>query len=544
MTDSTPVSQVQSEEERSKEALRISEARLRLLADSATDVIWTMAPDGRVTYVSPAIEKVRGYTPEEAMAQTVDQIHTPDSAAKSTAYFIHMLTEIQAGRTPEPFRGDLEYLCKDGSILFTEVLAFPVLDDKGQLVELTGVTRNLSGRRQLEAEQRSQQRMESMGRMAAGVAHEVNNAIAIIRTATELLADEPPGSAEAMAFESQILSSVDRISGLTAHLLSFSRRQHITPTQERVGDVVETARSQLERVAGPSVALTVTCEEEVADALLLTDRSQVEQVLRQLVSNARDASDAGGVVEVRCAAVDLEAPLATRSGRLPVGSYVTICVLDDGAGMTEAVLEHAFDPFFTTKPQEKGTGLGLPTVFGIVQQNEGGITVDTAPGRGTCVTVYWPIRGRADGSGVASTARDISGEMRVLAPTDGPATVLVVDDEPMLLSLMTKALERLGYRTLVATDGEAALAHGRALRHGIAAIVTDVRMPRMSGTDLVGTLIADGIDLPVLFVSGQLSVPLPTDWPQTVPRRFLAKPFTLDQFRSELVQLVGAPRDS
>ena len=526
---------------RTEEALRISEARHRLLADSASDVIWTMAPDGRVTYVSPAIEKVRGYTPEEAMAQTIDQIHTPESAAKSTAYFVQMLTDIQAGRKPEPFRGDLEYLCKDGSVLFTEVLAFPVLDDKGQLVELIGVTRNLSGRREREAEQRSQQRMESMGRMAAGVAHEVNNAIAIIRTATELLAHESPGSAEAMAFESQILSSVDRVSGLTAHLLSFSRRQHIVPTRERVGEVIEAARPALERVAGAGVVLSLICEESVADALLLADRSQVEQVLLQLVSNARDASAPGGRVEVRCAAVELPEALSTRSGRLPAGAYVTICVWDEGTGMTDAVLEHAFDPFFTTKAQEKGTGLGLPTVFGIVQQNEGGVTVDTAPDRGTCVTVYWPMRGRAEESEAARAARDFSGELRVPAPSDTPITVLVVDDEPMLLSLMAKALERLGYRTLTASDGEAALALARAERASLTAIVTDVRMPKLSGTDLVGALIDDGVDLPVLFVSGQLSVPLPTDWPATVPRRFLAKPFTLNQLKTELLQVLGAP---
>lgn len=522
---------------RTEEALRISEARHRLLADSASDVIWTMAPDGRVTYVSPAIEKVRGYTPDEAMAQTIDQIHTPDSAAKSTAYFIHMLTEIQAGRKPEPFRGDLEYLCKDGSILFTEVLAFPVLDDNGQLVELTGVTRNLSDRRRLEAEQRNSQRMESMGRMAAGVAHEVNNAIAIIRTATELLAHEPPGSAEALAFESQILSSVDRIGGLTAHLLSFSRRQHIVPTQERVGDVVEAARPLLEQLVGAAVTVELSMDATVADALLLADRAQVEQVLRQLVSNSRDALAEGGRVQVHCAAADLDVPLSTRTGKLPAGSYVTICVQDQGVGMSEAVLEHAFDPFFTTKAQEKGTGLGLPTVFGIVQQNEGGITVDSTPGRGTRVTVYWPIRGRAEAVERVSVPRPARRGAGTSASLGTPLTLLVADDEPVLLDLMTKALGRMGYRTLAAADGEAALAMVRAHRHDIAAVITDVRMPKMSGTDLVGTLLAEGIDLPVLFVSGQLSVPLPTDWPEGAPRRFLSKPFTLEQLQRAMSAL-------
>jgi two-component system cell cycle sensor histidine kinase/response regulator CckA len=176
-----------------------------------------------------------------------------------------------------------------------------------------------------------------------------------------------------------------------------------------------------------------------------------------------------------------------------------------------------------------------------VQQNEGGITVDSAPGRGTCVTVYWPIRGRAEATEHPSATRDFSGEIRVPAPVEVQPTVLVVDDEPMLLNLMSKALERLGYRTITATDGEEALEVARDRREALAAIVSDVRMPKMSGTDFVGTLIAEGMDLPVLFVSGQLGVPIPTDWPATVPRRFLAKPFTLNQLQLEMLHLVTTP---
>lgn len=186
-----------SEEQKNKEALRVSEARHRLLADSARDVVWTMAPDGRVTYISPAIQQVRGYTPEEAMAHTLEETLTPASAADSAGYFIGMLQAIAEGRRPEPYRGDMEYKCKDGSTYWTEVLAFPVLDEKGRLLELVGVTRDMSDRHALEAERRESQRMESLGRMAAGVAHETNNVLAIIRAATEQLPAEVAGSAEA-----------------------------------------------------------------------------------------------------------------------------------------------------------------------------------------------------------------------------------------------------------------------------------------------------------------------------------------------------------
>jgi PAS domain S-box-containing protein len=222
-----------SEEQKNKEALRVSEARHRLLADSARDVVWTMAPDGRVTYISPAILQVRGYTPEEAMAHTLDETLTPASAADSAGYFIGMLQAIAEGRRPDPYRGDMEYKCKDGSTYWTEVLAFPVLDEKGRLLELLGVTRDMSDRHALEAERRESQRMESLGRMAAGVAHEINNGLAIIRAASEQLPAEVPGSAEAQQRYDMILQSIDRASGLSAQLLSFSRRQHRTPASAR-----------------------------------------------------------------------------------------------------------------------------------------------------------------------------------------------------------------------------------------------------------------------------------------------------------------------
>ena len=520
-----------SDEQRIKEALRVSEERHRVLTDSAHDVVWTMSPDGRMTYISPAIEKVRGYTPAEAMAQSMDEIFPPESLARSVGYFTQMLATLQAGGVPAPFRGDLEYNCKDGTTFWTEVLAFPVLDSAGGLVELLGVTRDLTGRRALEAEARSEQRMESMERMAAGVAHEANNAVAIIRTAAELLADEIPGSLAARELQSNILESVDRVGALTAHLLSFSRRQHVSPVDARMGELLDGARVLLERIASPSATVAVVMAQGAADAVLRADRNQFQQVLLHLVSNGRDAMAGGGRVELRCGTTELRSALATRTGKLAPGAYATLVVEDGGSGMTPVVLELIFDPFFTTKPQNQGSGLGLPTVFGILKQNAAGITVESEPGKGSRFTVLWPMHGTALTAQAAPKGRV---DDRFATRERGACTVLVVDDEPALLSLMGRAITRFGYRAVLASGGVQALAivHGRG--EVFDAIVTDVRMPGMSGPELVEILAGEGVDVPVLFVSGQIDAPIMTDSPATAPRMFLAKPFNVSQLTGAL----------
>jgi len=511
------------------EALRISEARYRLVAESARDVVWTMAPDGRVTHVSPAIMQVRGYTPEEAMAHTIDETLTPDSAARSTAYFIGMLEAIAQGKRPEPFRGDFEYKCKDGSTYWTEVMAFPVLDAQGQLVELVGVTRDMSDRRALEAERRETQRMESMGRMAAGVAHQINNVLAIIQGAVEASA-----SGELPEPNPIILQSVERAASLTAQLLAFSRLQHITPEQVKLSDLLATSHERLARAVAPSATVEVSYADTSVDAVVDADHASFEQVLLHLVTNARDAMPTGGVIRIRCATTTLSEPLATtRTGKIPVGDYVTIAVEDEGVGMASEVIAQLFEPFFTTKPLDKGTGLGLSTVFGILKQHGAGITVESQPGKGSRFTVYWPTQGNAAVVG----AKAITTPPTRLAGRTGQPLVLIVDDEPILLELTRKVVGRLGCAVLTAASSPEALQIARDRRDDLDLLLTDVRMPGMTGTELVEALIKEGIDPPVLFVSGQIDAPIPTDWPATVPRRFLAKPFKLRQLAQEMVEL-------
>jgi CheY-like chemotaxis protein len=215
------------------------------------------------------------------------------------------------------------------------------------------------------------------------------------------------------------------------------------------------------------------------------------------------------------------------------GDTVRIGVEDDGVGMDTDVHSQLFEPFFTTKPQDKGTGLGLPTVFGILKQHNAGITVESEAGKGSRFTVYWPRHGRV----AAAPGRPAAAPIAPLPERNGRPVILVVDDEQSLLALTKRVVERLGCEALTASSGREALrlVHERA--GAIDLLLTDVRMPEMTGTELVDTLIQQGKDLPVLFVSGQLHAPIPTHWPATVPRRFLAKPFKREQLLHEFSEM-------
>lgn len=513
----------------------LREAAFRLLAESPSDVVWSVGTDGRILSVSPSVELLIGYSASEVRGMEPDELLTPESAARASEYFYRMIADLAAGRTPEPFRGDCVWRCKDGSTRVGEVLAFPSVGVDGQLLQLSGIVRDLSDRQRHEAERRHAQRMESMARMAAGIAHEVNNAIAIIRISTELFARAVPGTSEMLQRQVEVLTSVDRVSGLTARLLSFSRQQHLEPKVARVEDLLQAAHPVLERMTSPQAELALALGDSATNALLLVDPGQFEQVLLELVANARDAVGPGGRIDLRCAAIELSEPLSTRTGVLPAGAYVTFVIEDAGVGMTDAVLEHIFDPFYTTKAQDAGTGLGLPTVVGILLQHGAGIQVASAPGRGTRVTVYWPMQGSAAAPPRAGDADAVP--IPVPRERRSSPVVLVVDDEPMLLTLTRRVFGRLGCEVLTAASASEALALEEERRGDIDLLLTDVRMPEMTGIELVQALLTKGVDLPVLFVSGQLDAPIPTEWPSSAPRRFLSKPFKLEQLVQELVVL-------
>ncbi len=379
-----------TESRRVTERLRVSEARHRLLADNARDVVWVMSVDGRITYVSPSVEAVRGITPEEAMRQSLDEIHTPHSASQTIAYFRDLHAAIQAGRPPPTFRGELEYKRKDGTTFWTEVMAYPIVADDGTVVEILGVTRDLTDRKRFE----EASRLAAMGTLVAGVAHEINNPLhgvvasdafareEVARLLARVRAGERlDGAAITRALEGaeealrDSVVAARRIADIVRDLTVLGRPD-AGRSRVRLGDVVDQSLAWLPGATPPGASIRV---EDAGAPDVLASQGQLVQVLVNLVANAVHAvrDRAAGEVVVRIG------PGSDRMARIEVE--------DGGCGIAPAVMPRIFDPFFTTRPAGQGTGLGLAICRAIVTAHGGTITAESEQGRGSTFRVELPV---------------------------------------------------------------------------------------------------------------------------------------------------------
>jgi two-component system, cell cycle sensor histidine kinase and response regulator CckA len=522
-----------------------SESKFRLITEHTADLITLRSADDTLLFVSPSHERQLGWTPDELMGRRGATLVHPDDlpllAGSADALF--------SGVGPQ--QATLRVRHKDGHWVWLEVVAAPIAAGSGPRSTFVTAARDITERRRLEEELRQAQKMESLGRVASAVAHDFNNMLTAIRGSAELLLlDEQDGLPVADGV-SEITEAVERAAGLTAQLLAFARRQHTDAVAVHCAAVIQSAESVLARLTAPRVRVVTEVTREAQRAMIWADRSQFEQVLFNLVLNARDASTPHSVVTVRLSCERLAAERSGRYGAIAAGAYVTLTVVDHGAGMSEETLTQLFEPFFTTKPQGKGTGLGLSTVYGIVMQHGGGITLESAEQVGSTFTVYWP---RHDEDAVMSETVDAPPARtpplparRATTMAPGPAvshreTLLLVDDEPAVRRTVAKLLERGGFRVVQAGSGREAITLLDNQRMPIDALVTDVRMPGMSGVELVKSLADRGIDLPVLFISGQIDDPIPVSWPSDKPRRFLRKPFQGDELTVEVRELFAGVR--
>jgi PAS domain S-box-containing protein len=520
-----------TERRRAELALQQSEERFRLLADHSGDLVSLRAPDLTFEYASPSHTSVLGWTPEELLAQPPFALMHPEDAAR-----------IRAVAQPTLLRGQRSEVSlnrvrhKQGHYVWLESHATPVLGPDGEVQRFIVAARDVTARRALEDELRQSQKMEAMGRMASGVAHDFNNLLTVIRSTVELW-HEGGGPREG---ERDLLAAVERASALTAQLLAFSRRQHASPTLVSLPALLREARGLLDHLVAPGVRLEISVDEAAGPIAISTDPVLFERVLFHLLVNARDAMPGGGTVRLRCGAATLERELVHAHGKVPPGRYATLVVEDGGSGMSPEVLGHLFEPFYTTKPQGQGTGLGLATVFGIVQQAQGAITVDSELGRGSRFTVFWPRQVQEERAAAPASAKAPAAPLATPPRDPAADAVLVVDDEEGVRRVITRLLQQKGFRVVTADSGAAALALMKEQRSAVRAIVSDVRMPGMTGVQMVARLMDEGIHLPVLFVSGQLDAALPTDWPHTAERRFLAKPFSGEELLREVRGMLGS----
>ncbi len=514
-------------------ALRDSEARYRLITENMHDTISVFDLELRCTYISPSVERLRGFAPEEARAQGLANALTPASLRRAQQTLAEELAlERQGGGDPRRTRTlELEERCKDGSTVWVENTVSFLRDDQGRVTALLVLARDISERRRgeeerhrLQAQLAQAQKLESVGRLAGGVAHDFNNMLTVILANTDLVLERlGPGSPVSDDLRA-IRVAAKHSAELTGQLLAFARKQTVVPKVLDLNHAVTTAVQMLARVLGENIELVWLPGAEVHE--ICVDPSQLEQVLTNLCLNARDAIAGVGRITITTANVTLGEEAASGPDAPAAGEYVLLSVADTGAGMDEATLVRVFEPFFTTKEMGRGTGLGLATVHGIVKQNRGQITVESTLGRGSVFRVLWP-RHRPERE-VAAPVVVPAGRVR------GQETILVVEDEPEILKVAVRLLEQLGYTVLGAEGPSEALFLARSHRGELHLLLTDVIMPEMNGRDLARRLQSFFPGLRCLFMSGYPADVIATHGVLDEAVLFLEKPFSIDDLAAKV----------
>ena len=470
-------------------ALRERERRLSSIYTAVADMLFYLAIEGedryRVLSANPAFQSAVGLPDHAIVGSPVDDVLPPSAAT------LDGLARAVRERRTVRWEDTWEFAHRR---LTGEVSVTPIFDENGRCTHLVGAIHDVTERRELEAQLRHAQRMESVGQLAGGIAHDFNNLLTVINGLADVLLQQVTGvDSEVEQDLREIRAAGERAAALTRQLLAFSRRQILQPEVIDIDATVADMGSMLHRLLGEDVTLEIALG---GGTTVKADRGQLEQIIANLAVNARDAMPYGGTLTIETATVTLTA----QAGRLhgaPVrpGSYVALTVRDTGTGMDERTRQRIFEPFFTTKGPGRGTGLGLATVYGIVSQSGGVIDVDSEIGRGTRFTIYLP---RVDEAG--SPAR-----LPVPAPrpaAQGTETILVVEDMVALRRLICRALEAAGYTVLPAANGEEALALSEQYGRPIHLLVTDVVMPGMSGRTLAERLGQLRPETKVLYMSG------------------------------------------
>jgi two-component system cell cycle sensor histidine kinase/response regulator CckA len=506
-------------------ARKLSERHLALMSfalDNVHEEAFLVDEQGRILYANQEASRQLGYTRDELLKLRVLDIH-PDFPAERWPEHWREIKQSSA----QVFLGRHRH--KDGRVIPVEIVA-SYFEYEGRGYNL-GLVRDISEREQAEEERtrmQSQllqaQKLDSIGRLAGGVAHDFNNMLGVILGHADLILETTAPNSPIRAEIQQIRAAAQRSADLTRQLLAFARKQAVKPTHLDLNDTVEGMLKMLRRLIGENIE--IVWRPGPGRHALHIDPAQIDQILANLVLNARDAIDDKGRVLIATDHVQVsEADCHGHPDRAP-GPYVRLAVGDNGNGMDQATLQQIFEPFFTTKGPGHGTGLGLATVYGIVHQNAGFIDVDSEPGKGTTFLIHLP--------------RDVDSHEQVrddepnAAPAGGTETILVVEDEPMLLQILQRSLARLGYRVLSTHDaGQALHIAGMELAH-IHLLITDIVMPTMNGWDLAMRLRELRPDIKALFISGH-----PTDVMKNRSlvadgAHFLQKPFRLGELASSV----------
>ncbi|MCK6551465.1 PAS domain S-box protein [Myxococcota bacterium] len=502
----------------------------RAVEHAPASVVITDA-DGAIVYVNPKFTEVSGYTLDEVRGRNprfLKSGHTSDDDYR------RMWASISTGRE---WRGEFHNRKKDGTEFWERAVISALRDDDGHITHFVAVKEDITAEKRAQNELAKvqdqflhAQKMEAMGRLAGGVAHDFNNLLTVICALTQEVIGAVGEQSVYSGDLREVLQAGRRAAALTKQLLAFSRQQ---PRQPKVFDLnacVRDAERLLRRVLREDIELSLALSPD--EALVLADPGQLDQILVNLAVNARDAMPRGGRIEIAVSIVEVDALAAARHVTLHPGPHVQLVVTDSGEGIPPEIIDRVFEPFFTTKERGRGTGLGLATVLGIVQQSGGVVQLESQVGVGTVVTVLFPR---------AVDSADLVADATEDEIPHGTEAVLVAEDDAAVRGLLVRLLQRCGYDVLVASHGAEALELAASRPSGVKLLISDVVMPRMSGTELARTLRHAQPDLAVLFTTGFSDLML-DELDALGSGPVIHKPFTLRAVATAVRVALDAPR--
>jgi PAS domain S-box-containing protein len=470
---------------KTEDALRDSELRFRSLVEATTDWIWEIDENNRYVYSSPKARDLLGYDSGEIIGRTPFDLLPQGDALSLKRSLRDIVTE------RKPFFGFEMETCVNGGFVTIETSGVPIFDENGAFYGYRGISRDVTERKKLEQKYLQAQKMEAVGQLAGGVAHDFNNILTAI-IGFEHLLQERLNDEKSLHFAKQVSMLAEKASHLTRDLLAFSRKQPMNPKPMDLNENIQKLGKMLERLIGEDVELRSILQKGKLPVLAVS--GHLEQVFMNLATNARDAMPHGGLLTIKTESACIDEEFVRMNGYGSPGMYALVSVSDTGCGMDEETRLKVFEPFFTTKEVGKGTGLGLSTAYGIIRQHGGFLSVYSEVGEGSMFRIYLPILDEE-----ADAEKDPAA---LLFPPGGRETVLLVEDEPEVREMTRTLLEKHGYRVCTAIDGEDALEQYMANEGGVDLLILDVIMPKRNGKEIYDIISRSREDIKTIFISG------------------------------------------
>lgn len=501
-----------SDQKRREELLQKSELKFRTIFERVAVGIALVSIDGQLLESNPALQEMLGYGEEELRKRVFNKFMHPDDAAID----VDLDGELIAGKR-DHYQIEKRFIRKDGGVIWGQLSVSLVRGEKGERPFTICMVEDITERKRLETQFFQSQKMETIGRLAGRIAHDFNNLLTVIKGYTQLSLNQIQEGDPCRENIEEIKGAAERAAELTNQLLAFSRRQILDMKVLDLNTIVRGLEKMMGRIIGEDIEMFTVLDDHLGR--VKTDPGQIEQVILNLVVNARDAMPSGGKLAIETANVVLDEAYARAHIGVTPGNYVMLSVSDTGCGMSPEIKELIFEPFFTTKEEGKGTGLGLSTIYGIVKQSGGTIWVYSEPRRGTTFKIYLP---RVEEETGAPPMQDDPEHL-----PRGNETVLVVEDDSSLRALAAHVLRYQGYKVLEATNGDEAIAIARENIQGkIHLLLTDVVMPHMGGRELVKRMKTLHSGIRVLFISGYTDHAITHHAGLKPGTPFLQKPFS------------------